>query len=120
MDHVCVALPIRAGKSDDARRFAQQLDGERRADFDRSERRIGISKELWYLAKLPSGDHLIGYMEAVDFNKAFEAFVGSREPFDMWFKQQFLDVTGIDLNSPPPDFEPAALLTHYEASTAAV
>ncbi len=61
MDHICMALPVVTGKSDDARTFLQQLDTTRREEFDRSEQQIGITKELWYLAKLPSGYHLIVY-----------------------------------------------------------
>jgi hypothetical protein len=119
MDHICLALPLLPNKTDQARSFLRQLDGGRRQDFDRSERRIGITKELWYLATLPSGDHLIGYMEAVDFNRALEAFVGSRDAFDMWFKAEMLAVTGLDLNNPPP-MQPPELLTHYEAASASV
>ena len=120
MDHTCLALPVIAGKTEQARAFMRQLDGPRRAEFDRSERRIGISKELWYLASLPSGDHLIGYIEAVDFARAFEAFIASREAFDMWLKAEMLAATGLDLNNPPADTKPAELLSHYEAASAAV
>ena len=101
MDHICLALPVLPGKTTDARTFMQQLDGSRRTEFDRSERRIGISKELWYLAQLPSGDHLIGYMESAEFKRAFQMFVGSKDPFDLWFKQRVFDVSGLDLNNPP-------------------
>ena len=93
MDHVCLALPLLPGQADHARAFLRQLDGDRREEFDRSERRIGITKELWYLAQLPSGDQLIGYMEAVDFSRALQAFVSSRDPFDMWFKAEMLAAT---------------------------
>ena len=120
MDHTCLALPVIAGKTEQARAFMRQLDGPRRAEFDRSERRIGISKELWYLAPLPSGDHLIAYIEAVDFARAFEAFIASRDAFDMWFKAEMLAATGLDLNNPPADTKPAELLSHYEAVSAAV
>jgi hypothetical protein len=120
MDHVCFALPVLPNKSDHAREFMRQLDGPRKIDFDRSERRIGITKELWFLAKLPSGDHLVGYMEAADFGGAIQAFVGSRDVFDMWFKSEMLAVTGLDLNNPPADMAPAELLSHYEATAAAV
>jgi hypothetical protein len=120
MDHVCLALPVLPGKTADARTFLKQLDDSRREDFDRSERRIGITKELWYLAKLPSGDHLIGYMEAADFSRALPSFVGSRDPFDMWFKEQMLGVTGLDLNNPPADMQPPELLSHYEISSVSV
>jgi hypothetical protein len=120
MDHICITLPLIAGKTADARAFLAQLDTTKRAEFDRSEQRIGISRELWYLASLPSGDHLIGYMEARDFASALQSFVASRDEFDLWFKQQMLAVTGVDLNNPPEGLAPAELLSHYEATAAAV
>jgi hypothetical protein len=120
MDHVCLALPIMPGKTADARTFMNQLDTTRREEFDQSERRIGITKELWYLAQLPSGDHLVGYMESPDFSSALPGFVGSRDPFDLWFKEQMLAVTGLDLNNPPADMKPAELLSHYQAAEAGV
>jgi hypothetical protein len=73
MDHICLAMPVLPGQSDAAQTFFKQLDTNRRAEFDASERRIGITKELWYLAKLPAGDHVIGYMEAQDLNRASRA-----------------------------------------------
>jgi hypothetical protein len=115
MDHICLALPLLPGKSAEARTFLQQLDASRRMEFDASERRIGITKELWYLAKLPSGDHLIAYMESKDFGSALQGFVGSKDSFDMWFKAQMQNVTGVDLNNPPADLAPAEMLSHYDA-----
>jgi hypothetical protein len=120
MDHICLAIPVLAGKSEAARAFFKQLDHERRAEFDASERRIGITKELWYLAKLPAGDHVIGYMETPDFNRAFQSFVASRDSFDLWFKQQMLAVTGLDLNNPPANMAPPELLSCYEVTAAHV
>jgi hypothetical protein len=61
MDHVCVAFPVLPGKTADARAFFRELDGPRKADFDASERRIGITKELWFIAESPAGDQLLGY-----------------------------------------------------------
>jgi hypothetical protein len=120
MDHICLALPLLPGKSAEARTFMQQLDGSRRAEFDASERRIGIGKELWYLAALAAGDHLIAYMESDDFGRALQGFVGSRDPFDMWFKAQMQSITGVDLNNPPADLAPAELLSHYDAASVGV
>lgn len=118
MDHMCLALPVLAGKSGVARDFMRQLDGARGAEFAASEQRIGIGKELWYLAQLPSGDHLIGYMEAADFNRALTLFVASRDAFDMWFKERMCEVTGLDLNNPPANMVMPELLSHYEAAVA--
>jgi hypothetical protein len=117
MDHICLALPVLAGRTAAARAFMKQLDGARRAEFDTSERRIGVTKELWFLAALPSGDHLIVYMESADFNRALQMFVSSRDPFDLWFKEQMRAATDLDLNNPPPGMQPAELLSHYEVAT---
>jgi hypothetical protein len=116
MDAVCLAFPVLPGKTSEARDFMRELDGPRKREFDTSERRIGITKELWYLASLPSGDQLIGYMEAHDFGKAVGMFSASRDPFDMWFKQRMLAVTGVDFNNIPADFKPPDLLSHYDVA----
>lgn len=118
MQHVCVAFPVLPGKSEPAKSFLRQLDAERRAEYDQSERRIGIMKEIWYLAGLPSGDHLIGYMESPDFQAAFGQFAASQEPFDTWFKQQFLEATGFDFEHPPANIAFPELLSLYQPATA--
>jgi len=89
------------------------LDGSRREEYDRSEQRIGITKEVWFLAPTPAGELLVGYMESADFNGAFTQFVSSRDGFDLWFKERFADVSGIDLND-PPEMQLPELLSAYE------
>jgi hypothetical protein len=59
-------------------------------------------------------------MESADFNRALQSFVGSRDPFDLWFKAQMLTTTGVDLNNPPPNMTPPELLSHYETAAAGV
>jgi hypothetical protein len=50
--------------------------------------------------------------ESADFS-AFTQFVGSRDGFDLWFKEQLAGVTRLDLNNPPEIHLPA-LLSAYE------
>jgi uncharacterized protein DUF6176 len=114
MDQVCLALPIHPGKSDDARAFMHELETSRKTEYDASERRIGITKEVWFLAPLPSGDHLVAYLESEDFMKALEMFVSSKDDFDVWFKRRLADSTGLDLNQPPPGPLPE-LMSSYTA-----
>ena len=40
--------------------------------------------------------------------------LASQDAFDLWFKQRLADVTGFDLNSPPPGMKLPELLSHYE------
>ena len=116
MDHVCVAFPILAGKTDEARAFQRELSEQRMAEYDRSERRIGITSEHWFIATGSGGDQLIGYMETENFAKALGQFSESRDDFDLWFKQRLADATGVDLNNPPPDMQLPELVSSYTAS----
>ncbi len=115
MDHICLVLPILQGKIDTARAFQRELDGPRKSEYDASERRIGIGKELWYIAPTPGGDQFVAYMESPDFNKAFEMFVQSKDEFDLWFKARVAETTGVDLND-PPEMKLPELVSSYEAS----
>ncbi len=115
MDQVCAVFAVLPGKSGAARDFMRQLDAERRAEFDRSERRIGITKEVWFLAQAADGDRLVGYMESKNFKDAIGMFSQSRDAFDLWFKQRFAEVTGVDFNSLPPDLKLPELLSSYQA-----
>jgi hypothetical protein len=64
MDQICLVVPILPGRTADAKDFMRELEAGRNADYQRSEQRIGIVKEAWYLARTPAGDQLVAYMEA--------------------------------------------------------
>jgi hypothetical protein len=114
MDQICLVVPVLPGKTADARDFMHELEGDRKPSYQHSERRIGIVKEVWYLARAGAGDQLVGYMESPDFGKALSMFSQSRDEFDLWFKQRLADATGLDLNTPPSAPLPE-LLSSYAA-----
>jgi len=101
MDQICLVVPILPGRTADARDFMRELEAGRNAGYQRSEQRIGIVKEAWYLARTPGGDQLVGYMESPDFPAALSMFAQSQDEFDQWFKHRLADATGLDLNTPP-------------------
>ena len=101
MDQICLLVPVLPGKTPDARDFMRELEGDRKPGYQRSEQRIGIVKEAWYLARTPAGDHLVAYMESADFPKALAMFSSSDDEFDVWFKHRLAGATGLDLNTPP-------------------
>ena len=117
MEQICLVLPVQQGRSDDAREFMRELEAARKPDYARSEERIGITKEVWFLAAAPGGDALVGYMETGDFAKALGLFSQSQDEFDMWFKRRMADCTGVDLNNPPAMTLPE-LLSSYSAEEA--
>ena len=63
MDHICVVFPLLPGKTEEARAFQRELDTERKAEYDRSEGKIG----------------LIVSMESADFNRALGMFSQAQE-----------------------------------------
>ena len=58
--------------------------------------RIGVTKEVWYLAHTPAGDQFVAYVEAEDFAGALSLFSGSQDEFDLWFKRRLADSTGLE------------------------
>jgi hypothetical protein len=114
VDQICLTIPVLSGQGDAARSFMEELEGTRRDDYADSERRIGIDKELWFISDLGEQEMLIAYMETGDFEHALGLFSGSRDPFDLWFKERLANVTGLDLND-PPEMQLPELLSHYDA-----
>ena len=102
MEYALFALPIRIGKSDAARAFLHELEGDRKADYGSSEQRLAITKEVWALQKTPMGELFVVFFQSADIGGALSQFVNSLDEFDQWFKGQVLDTTGVDLNAPPP------------------
>jgi hypothetical protein len=114
MDQVCFALPVLTGKTQDARAFFEELETRRKSDYAASERRINITKEAWYMQQTPQGDLLLACIESPDFADALSKFSRSQDEFDRWFKERVAEVTGVDLNDPPPG-PLSEQLSSYEA-----
>ena len=117
MEYALFALPVLEGKSAGARAFLAELEGARKADYATSEQRLAITKEVWAIQSTPMGELFVVFFQAPDIPGAVGQFVGSRDPFDLWFKAQVKDVTGIDLNVPPPGAL-SEVLSVYEAQPA--
>jgi hypothetical protein len=119
MDHTCLVVPVKAGKEGALHDFYREIESEKKDDYDRSEQRLGISKEVAWSAKTDSGTVAVIYIESENFESAFGQFVQSKDSFDLWFKQQVLDISGLDLNN-PPEMELPEVLSVYEAGVGAV
>ncbi|MCW4019207.1 MAG: DUF6176 family protein [Candidatus Bathyarchaeota archaeon] len=112
MDSIVMAIPILSGKNQEAKEYFQKLTTENWQDFCKSEERLGVLKERDFLQVTPSGDILLMYLEAEDINKVFEAFAASKEPFDVYIKQEVQKFTGVDFNQSNSEPLPQLLLTY--------
>jgi len=93
-------VPINPGKTAAAYAFANELQTTRRAEMDKTQ--VTVTKESWFIQETPVGDFLIVYFHAPDGEAVGKALAASTEPFDVWFKQQVLDITGMDCDQPMP------------------
>jgi len=91
-------IPILPGKTGAAYAFADALNTTRRAEMDKTQ--VTVTKESWFIQETPGGDFIIVYYHAPDGGKVHEALAASKEPFDVWFKDQVMEVTGVDCNQP--------------------
>jgi hypothetical protein len=103
MASLSLTLTVTPGQSDRLRDFAQQVVGQRRQEFEASGQRIGLTREGWYLQRTPMGELWTVWVEGTDPAAALGSFVQSQESFDVWFKQEVEQITGVDLNQPPAD-----------------
>jgi hypothetical protein len=118
MDHICLVVPVKPGKEEALRNFYREVEA-RHDEYDRSEQRLGITKEVAWSARMNGGTAAVIYIESDNFESAFSKFVGSQEDFDLWFKGQVLEISGLDLNK-PPEMELPELLSVYETRVEAV
>lgn len=100
---VCAfAVPILPGKTEALRQFAQEVFGSRRSDFKVTAQMLGVRKESWHFQNTPQGDVCIVYFEADDPWQVLREFAAAQRPFDVWFKEQAKQISGIDFGQPLP------------------
>jgi len=60
MDWICWVVPVKPGKTEVAREYCRALETTRRADYEASERELGIEREVFFLWTNPEGkDHIV-------------------------------------------------------------
>lgn len=124
MQEHCVVLALLPGRGESARDFMRQLADGRRAEQERSERRVGVFRERWFLGPGDQGELLIGLLESDDLTRSLGLLSVSMEPHDLWFKRRLAEISGIDLNEtavlPLAVAQPDSAATADEPSSRAV
>ena len=105
-------FPIQAGKEDDARAFAAETIGARRAEFEAQLASGDIIRETWALQETPMGSFMLVWFEG-DVEKTFTNLATDDSEFTTWFRGRVLDVTGVDLGAPSDDPPPTVLVDSH-------
>lgn len=96
MGFTAFAAPILPGKTEQLKRFTEELNGPRNQEYVESRKRAGVL-ERTFLQQTPQGDFALVTLEGNDPLKSFEEFAKSQDPFARWFNQQVKEIHGIDL-----------------------
>lgn len=105
MDSLVCVLPILPGKQEEWRRFCQVLQGSRRCQYEESRQRLGIIKELAWLhspLQAPQGEVVVICLQVEHPEQVLPQLAASDLPFDRWFRQQLLELHGLDVTQALP------------------
>jgi hypothetical protein len=91
-------FPLLPGKREALAEFAAALSGPRREEFEAAQ--ISVQRESWFLQTTPAADLLVVHFEADDPMGVFTRLAASEQPFDVWFKEQVREISGVDLTQP--------------------
>jgi hypothetical protein len=97
MPTLALTITLCAEQAERLRRLAQELDGSRRADHAASRRRLRVRQERIWLAEARPGELAVVQFEVDEPATLAARIAQSGQPFDRWFSEQWLAVTGYEL-----------------------
>jgi hypothetical protein len=102
-------FPVLPGKEDQARAFAKAVTGAKSAEFDKIQADAGTERETWTLQTTPQGSFVIVWFEG-DVDAAFGNMATKDDEAHTWFRQQVLEITGVDMTAPDDSPQPEVLV----------
>ena len=112
MASLAFTAPVLPGKLDAWKEFHDQLDGLRRWDFEDQQRRLGLVRHRVWLQDTPEGPVALVLQEGEDPERARAILASSTHAFDVWFREQVMELHGIDLSEAPGP-SPVTLYVDY-------
>jgi hypothetical protein len=106
MDTIGFVAPLLPGTTEtDRAAMISCWRGERRAAYEASRKRLGITREAVFIQSTPDGDVAVVYWEADDVEAALKGMATSDQPFDRWFRDHVREVHGLIVEDgfPPPE-----------------
>ena len=103
MERVVRAFPILPGQEEHARQLARDMGGVRAAEAAAFYQRFGVSHECWFTQQTPHGMLIIAITDFTGRTPGHAAaeYAASLAPFEAWFKQRVLEISGIDQTTEP-------------------
>ena len=94
---ITLITPILPGKAEAWRRFVQELMEARRAEYEESRRRLGITGEQAWIAETLHMAVAIITIDTHQPEQLISQLATSDLSFDRWLREQLLTLQGLDL-----------------------
>jgi hypothetical protein len=108
-----IAIPILKGKTEQWKKFNDELNGRYKKEFNESRKNLGVH-ERTFLQSTPSmGDLALVTLEGENPEAAFQKFGQGTDEFTKWFNSQVKEIHGIDL-SQKADFSMPKLIAETD------
>jgi hypothetical protein len=103
MELVVRAFPVLPGQVEHMQDFVEKLRTDRAAEAADFYRRMGVTRESWHMQDTPTGTWVIAVTWVLNkpLEVAAETYAASEDAFDRWFKQQVMQVTGVNPDTTP-------------------
>ena len=94
-----MAIPILPGKTQQFKKFKDELNGKRSGEFSKSRKQLNV-RERTFFQSTPMGDMVIVTLEGTDPQSAFKSFASANDDFTSWFVKEVKEIHGLDLKNP--------------------
>ena len=99
-----MAVPVAAEKLDQWHAWISELNGPKKAEFEASNARNGLTSHRAWLQTNPDGSHVvIAVHEGPQADSYLQNLAASQDPFDHWFLGSLADAHGMDPAGPLPE-----------------
>ena len=99
---IVLVFPILLGKAEAWRRFIQKIESTYLAEYETSRQRMCINSERAWLHVTAQGEQVIIIIDVDCPELALSELMLSEAPFDIWFREQIRDLSGLDLRQAWP------------------
>ena len=99
VQQVVFVAPILPGKREAYVRFTQELLGRRREAYEASRRRLGVTREQFWLLETAGQLMAVVALTTAEATpvEAFSALLSNRRPFNRWLQRNLQELHGLDL-----------------------
>lgn len=95
------AAPILEGKMETWKKFGGELAGARKAEYEKSRARMGVEVEKVFHQQGPKGESMaVVVWKGKNLKEATKKMAESKDPFDVWFRDQLKAIHGMDFSQP--------------------